>query len=206
MSDLLTSKRASQIFAEDATVNPEKKTVDILIVVDMQKDFLSGPLGRPEATAIIPGIVAKIEEYKAKGGVVIALRDTHEENYMDTQEAKYLPVVHAIEGTGGWQLDDAITAALPEDAILINKYTFGSLDLVKKIGEYVAKYGQQYVNVEIVGILTDICVINNTLLLKAFFYEMPVSLDASCCAAVTPESHKAALLTMTMSQVNILNQ
>jgi len=181
-------------------------TLNILVVVDMQKDFVDGALGTAEAQAIVPAVVAKIEEYKAKGGVIIATQDTHADNYMDTAEGRNLPVVHCVRGSEGWKIHPAVAAALPEDAVVLEKPTFGSTELVERIGEYVAKYGQHRVHVEFIGICTDICVVSNALLLKANFYEMPISLDAACCAGVTPESHNAALTTMTMCQIAVSNR
>lgn len=181
------------------------ETLNILVVVDMQTDFVDGALGTKEAVAILPAVVAKIEEYKAAGGIIIATQDTHADNYMDTAEGKKLPVVHCVRGSEGWKLHPAVAAALPEDAIVLEKPTFGSTTLVERIGEYVAKHGQHNIHVELIGICTDICVVSNALLLKANFYEMPISLDAACCAGVTPESHNAALTTMTMCQINVNN-
>ncbi len=146
--DPLKSEMLSKICERSAAANPEGKTMNILLVIDMQKDFVDQALGTPEAQAIVPNVVAKINEYKARGDVIIATRDTHADSYMDTQEGKNLPVVHCVEETDGWQLDDAVQAAMPEDATIVNKPTFGSTDLVKIIGEYVAQYGQPNVHVE----------------------------------------------------------
>ena len=199
------SKLSSEVYAEAEKVNPEGKTIDILLVIDMQKDFVDGALGTAEAQAIVPAVVAKIEEYKAKGGVIIGTKDTHEEGYLETQEGVNLPVVHCVENTPGWELDAAVGGAMPEDALIINKPVFGSTDLVGIIGEYVAEYGQPNVNVEIIGLCTDICVTSNAILQKSFYPEMPISLDAACCAGVTPESHDAALITLGMCQIQITN-
>ena len=199
------SKLSSEIYAEAQKINPEGKTVDILLVIDMQKDFVDGVLGTAEAQAIVPAVVAKIEEYKAKGGVIIATKDTHEEGYLETQEGINLPFVHCVDGTDGWQLNTDVQGALPEDTLVINKPVFGSTDLVGIIGEYVAEYGQPYVNIEIIGLCTDICVTSNAILQKSFYPEMPISLDAACCAGVTPESHDAALVTLGMCQIKITN-
>ena len=177
--------------------------MDILIVVDMQKDFVDGALGTPEAVAIVPAVVEKIRDYKARGGVIIATRDTHEENYLDTQEGKYLPVVHCVRATPGWQLDAAVAEALGEDAVVIDKPTFGSLALVERVGEYVKQYGEENVHAELIGLCTDICVVSNALLLKAAYHEMPIGLDAACCAGVTSEKHAAALETMASCQIGI---
>ena len=138
-------------------------------------------------------------QYRARGGAVIATRDTHPENYLNTQEGKYLPVIHCVKGTEGWELDDRIAEALGPDALILDKPTFGSTELA-------AEHGEENVNTEIVGLCTDICVVSNALLLKAFYHEMPISLDAGCCAGVTPEKHLAALETMASCQIQITNR
>ncbi len=175
----------------------------ILIVVDMQKDFIDGALGTPEAAAIVPAVVRKIESYVATGDTVIVTQDTHQANYLDTQEGKYLPVSHCQENTEGWQIDTQVAAALPHDAIYLNKPTFGSTALVESVGTYVREFGETEVQVELVGLCTDICVVSNALLLKAFYYEMPILLDSTCCAGITPDSHKAALVTMRNCQIQV---
>ena len=110
-----------------------------------------------------------------------------------------------MQNTEGWQLDDAVQAAMPENATIVHKPTFGSTELVKIIGEYVAQYGEMNVHMEIVGLCTDICVVSNALIEKAFYPEMPITLDAKCCAGVTPATHDAAIATMRMCQINIIN-
>ena len=179
--------------------------MNVLIVVDMQKDFVDQALGTPEAVGIVPAVVEKINAYKENGDVIIATRDTHQPDYMDTQEGKNLPVVHCVRDTEGWQLNDAVAAALPGDAVIVDKPTFGSTELVDVIGRYVAQAGEENVNVELIGLCTDICVVSNALLLKAFYHEMPISLDAACCAGVTPAKHAAALETMASCQIKIVN-
>ena len=170
----------------------------LLIVVDMQKDFVDGALGSPEAVAIVPNVVEKIENFR---GDIIVTYDTHEDNYMQTQEGKYLPVPHCIGGTPGWELDERVQAALDQKTYtVIEKPTFGStalMDLIKTV------YDPAELEIELIGLCTDICVVSNALLLKASFLETPVSVDSSCCAGVTPESHNAALLTMKMCQVQV---
>ena len=202
--DPLKSEMLSKICERSAAANPEGKTVNILLVIDMQKDFVDQALGTPEAQAIVPNVVAKINEYKARGDVIIATRDTHADSYMDTQEGKNLPVVHCVEETDGWQLDDAVQAAMPEDATIVNKPTFGSTDLVKIIGEYVAQYGQPNVHVEIIGLCTDICVISNAMVLRAAFPETEIEILSDCCAGVTPQSHQTALDAMRACQFTIV--
>ena len=176
--------------------NPMKK---ILIVVDMQKDFVDGALGSAEAVAIVDNVVAKIEGFD---GDVIVTYDTHAEDYMTTQEGKNLPVPHCIKGTDGWQLDKKVQAALDKRAYtVIEKPTFGSTALPEYIR---ANYDPAEIAIELVGLCTDICVVSNALLLKANFLETPIAVDAACCAGVTVDSHNAALLTMRMCQVQVI--
>lgn len=164
-----------------------------LIVVDMQKDFVDGALGSKEAVAIVENVKKKIAEYQANGGQIIFTRDTHQTDYLSTNEGKNLPVEHCIEGTAGWQLYEGMEA---EGAIYINKPTFGYLNW----SDY------DFEEVELVGLCTDICVVSNALIIKATFPEIEVSVDASCCAGVTPESHVAALATMKMCQVKVIGE
>lgn len=180
--------------------------MNILIVVDMQRDFVDRALGTPEAAAIVPAVAEKIRSYADRGDPIFVTRDTHSENYLDTQEGKNLPVIHCVRDTPGWELDDAVAAALPSYAVTVDKPTFGSVKLPELIGEFVAVNGAENVHAEIIGLCTDICVVSNALLLKAHFPEMPISLDAKCCAGVTPEKHAAALDTMASCQIRIDNR
>ena len=182
----------------------ESRDIRILVVVDMQKDFVDRALGTKEAVAIVPAVAEKIRQYARRGDVILATRDTHEPEYLQTREGKHLPVPHCIRGSEGWQLCGEVAAALPPEAVIVDKPTFGSTALAELVGEYVARYGAEHVHAELVGLCTDICVVSNALLLKAFYPEMPLSLDPSCCAGVTPESHEAALATMRMCQIDIL--
>ena len=176
----------------------------ILLVIDMQKDFVDGALGTAEAVAIVPAVVEKIRQYRAAGDVVIATRDTHTKDYLSTQEGKNLPVVHCVRGTPGWQLDAAVAEALGDDAVIVDKPTFGSTELADIVGRYAAEYGEENVRVELIGLCTDICVVSNALLLKAHYHEMPLALDPNCCAGVTPQKHAAAIETMRSCQLEIL--
>ena len=170
----------------------------ILVVVDMQKDFIDGSLGTKEAVAIVPAVVRKIRSYA--GEPVFATLDTHPEDYLETQEGRRLPVVHCVRGTPGWEINPEVAAALDKvGATRIEKPSFGSLELPERIREAAA--GEPF-EVELVGLCTDICVVSNALILKAAFPEVRVSVDPSCCAGVTPGSHEAALLTMRMCQVD----
>ena len=172
-----------------------------LIVVDMQKDFVDGALGTSEAQQIVPAVAEKI---RAFDGEIIVTYDTHEEDYMTTREGRFLPVPHCIRDTEGWQLNAEVAAALAERAYtVVEKPTFGAVTLPEVVQQLA---GEEEFTVELVGLCTDICVVSNALLLKANFYEMPLSLDAACCAGVTPESHNAALTTMTMCQVAVKNR
>ena len=171
----------------------------ILVVVDMQNDFVDGSLGTPEAAAVVPAVVNKIRGFDGK---IFATLDTHFENYMDTAEGQKLPVPHCIKGTDGWKLNNDILDALEsKDYVPVEKNTFGSIDLPGLIREAA---GDDDFSVEVIGICTDICVVSNVLLIKANFPEVSISVDASCCAGVTPEKHEAALETMRSCQINVL--
>lgn len=171
----------------------------VLIVVDMQKDFVDGALGTKEAVSIVDNVVAKIKDFD---GDVIATYDTHGENYMDTQEGKKLPVPHCIKGTEGWKLDKKVQEVLDEKGYTeVYKPTFGSVDLV----EMIRKYDVEDTQIQLIGLCTDICVVSNALLLKANFPEMNISVDAACCAGVTLEKHLAALETMSSCQIEVWN-
>lgn len=169
----------------------------ILLVIDMQNDFISGALGTPEAEAIVDRVVEEIKKHPAED--VIATRDTHAENYLETQEGRKLPVVHCIKGTPGWELHPKIAAALNGSSV-IDKPTFGSGELAEKLA-LLAKADD--LDITLVGLCTDICVVSNALLIKAFLPETPLRVIAGCCAGVTPESHQAALDTMRMCQIEI---
>lgn len=165
----------------------------VLCVIDMQNDFIDGALGTKEAVAIVGNVKAKIELYRKSGDTVIFTRDTHTEDYMNTQEGRKLPVPHCIKGSEGWEITSALDTS---GCTIIDKPTFGSYEL----SDYVA--GLSDVDgIELVGLCTDICVISNAMLLKARLPETPVSVDAACCAGVTPESHENALKAMAMCQI-----
>ncbi|MCR5267664.1 MAG: cysteine hydrolase [Lachnospiraceae bacterium] len=168
----------------------------VLVVVDMQNDFIDRALGTKEAVGIVDNVAKKIAEFDGK---VIYTKDTHLENYLQTQEGKNLPVEHCIKGSEGWQLSSALP--VKADDLVIEKPTFGSVEL----GEYLKKTAADVdiEEIEIVGLCTDICVISNALLIKAFLPEVKISVDPSCCAGVTPESHKNALEAMKMCQIKI---
>lgn len=170
----------------------------ILVVVDMQNDFIDGALGTKEAEQIVEPVMHKIKEYNT--GNIYATRDTHGTDYLSTQEGKNLPVEHCIKDTQGWEIRSEI-AELLDGAVVVDKPSFGSLKLAELLYEENKK---EELEIELVGLCTDICVVSNAILLKAKMPEIKISVDASCCAGVTPESHAAALETMKMCQINIL--
>lgn len=174
----------------------------VLVVVDMQNDFIDGALGTKEAEAIVPGVVEMIRDFDGK---VIATRDTHGEDYLDSEEGRHLPVPHCLKGTEGWEIRSEVQEALREKAgyMSIDKPAFGSVEL----GEYVKKLDETegpVKEITLIGLCTDICVISNALLLKAYLPEVPVRVESSCCAGVTPQSHSQALEAMKMCQVEIV--
>lgn len=173
-----------------------------LLVVDMQNDFISGSLGTQEARDIVAKVIRKIEDYD---GTVIFTKDTHAQDYLDTQEGKNLPVKHCIMGEEGWYLDKKLEelAQLPGRKIY-NKPTFGCVELAADLKEENEK--RPISELELCGLCTDICVISNALLLKAFMPEVPIVVDAACCAGVTPQSHRNALEAMKMCQIIIRNE
>lgn len=169
-----------------------------LIVVDMQNDFIDGVLGTPEAVAIVPNVKKKVEEYIERGDVVIFTRDTHHAKYLETNEGKHLPIKHCLTFTPGWEITNELSHYA---RYIVNKGTFG----YSGWGGYGGVFdfaGSE--SIEVVGLCTDICVISNAMILKANFPEVPIIVDASCCAGVTPESHKNALEAMKMCQIEIV--
>ncbi|MGN0342281.1 MAG: cysteine hydrolase family protein [Roseburia sp.] len=172
---------------------------DILIVVDMQNDFIDGALGTKEAVAIVPKVSEKIKKFS---GRVLFTRDTHEENYLTTQEGRKLPVAHCIRGSKGWEIAPELMKLCKESPI--DKETFGSVYLGTILKEENQK--NPIGSITLIGLCTDICVISNALLIKAFLPEVRLIVDASCCAGVTPESHKNALSAMKACQIEIENE
>ena len=171
--------------------------MNILVVVDMQNDFIDGSLGTEEAQRIVPEVVKKIQTFD---GTVFATRDTHEENYLETAEGKKLPVRHCIRGTEGWQIRRELDDLRKTEPI--DKETFGSTDLAADL--VAMNIDDEIGSITFVGLCTDICVISNALLAKAALPEVPITVDASCCAGVTPESHENALKAMEMCQIDIV--
>lgn len=171
----------------------------LLIVVDMQNDFIDGALGTKEAVAIVPNVKAKIEGFE---GTVLFTRDTHGHEYMSTQEGQNLPVPHCIKGTEGWEIRAELEALRTTEAI--DKVTFGSSELPNKL--LAMNEVEPIESITFVGLCTDICVISNVMVTKAFLPEVPVIVDAACCAGVSPETHKNALEAMKVCQVKVENE
>lgn len=172
----------------------------ILVVVDMQNDFITGTLGTKEAEAIVPKVCEKLRKFD---GQVYFTMDTHGENYLETQEGRNLPVKHCIKGTWGWQLNSQVDAL--RHSTPIEKETFGSkglADVLKAQNTYEGPIEE----IQLIGLCTDICVISNALLLKAYLPEVKLTVDASCCAGVSPESHQRALDAMKACQIEILQE
>lgn len=167
----------------------------LLVVVDMQNDFINGSLGTEEAGGIVPFVKDRVEEYTRERQEIVFTMDTHYDNYLETPEGKKLPVKHCIKGTEGWNLCPQLAGY---EGRRFEKVTFGCMELA----EYVRN--REYISIELVGLCTDICVISNALLLKAVLPGTPISVRASCCAGVTPESHRNALQAMEMCQIDIL--
>ena len=168
----------------------------LLIVVDMQNDFIDGALGTAEAAAILPNVRAKTEEYRKNGDIILFTRDTHGEDYPETQEGRRLPVPHCIKGTHGWEISSLLDTS---GCGIIDKPSFGSEELVQYLKEL-----DNLTSAEFVGLCTDICVITNVLSAKCALPELPIAVDSACCAGVTPESHENALAAMRMCQIQIL--
>lgn len=195
----------------------------VLVIIDLQNDFITGSLGTPEAQAIVHKVCEKIVNWD---GEIIFTQDTHDENYLGTQEGRKLPVKHCIKDTDGWKICDEVIGALKyrrskrggfcvEDYPEIpqkyyhkvyEKHTFASHGLGAFLSYLNYSKGNHVDEVQIVGLCTDICVISNALLIKSYLPEVSIIVDASCCAGVTPESHKNALETMKMCQIEAVNE
>ncbi len=179
--------------------------MNYLIVVDMQVDFITGSLGSDHAAAIVPAVLEKIRHFD---GTIIFTRDTHGHDYPETQEGKKLPIPHCIKNSDGWQLCDEIRQLIGKSAdsdektpyYFVDKPTFGSMELPGILEEF----GEPIDRIELCGLCTDICVISNAMILKAAFPQVPIAVDASCCAGVTVESHMTALHAMKAVQIDII--
>ena len=173
----------------------------LLVVVDIQKDFVDGALGTAEAVAIVENAAKKIREFD---GEIFVTYDTHFENYMETAEGAKLPVPHCIKETEGWELNADIADALADKKYTaVEKITFGSTELPELVKKAV---GDEDFDLTLIGLCTDICVVSNALILKANFPEKEVYVDAACCAGVTVDTHNAALTTMKMCQINVIGE
>lgn len=171
---------------------------NILVVVDMQNDFIDGVLGTPEAVAIVPRVKEKIQGFSGK---VFFTRDTHGPDYLDTMEGKNLPVEHCIKGTRGWEICPELSGLCTEPPI--DKGSFGSVELGMRLQE--ENEAEEIASITLVGLCTDICVISNAMLLKVYLPETDICVDASCCAGVTPKQHENALSAMKACQIRIEN-
>ena len=169
----------------------------ILIVIDMQNDFIDGVLGSKEAIAIVPNVQKKIEEYRSRGDKIIFTRDTHFIDYLHTLEGKHLPYPHCLAATHGWKIRDGLFNEETDD--VIQKYSFG----YNRWNEY---FFSDQDEIELIGLCTDICVVSNALILRADYPDTEITVDASCCAGTTPENHKAALQVMKSCQINVIGE
>ena len=171
----------------------------VLVVVDAQNDFITGLLGSEEAQSAVPAIAAKIDEYMKNTDLVVFTQDTHYDNYMETDEGKYLPVIHCLERTWGWEIDERLDMIAPH----IQKYTFGCYELPETLIRIAESCDAEIDQIELCGFCTDICVISNALILKSVFAPMGIDIvvDSHACAGVTPEKHNAALEVMKSCQI-----
>ena len=180
----------------------------VLIVVDMQKDFIDGALGTEEAIAIVDNVVKRIEH--SVGEVVLFTLDTHQENYLETPEGRNLPVIHCIEGTEGWQMNETVrkawrdnknTIIIPElSENTFTKPVFGSVDLVA----FLESHAENITEIKLIGLCTDICVVSNAIMIKNTLPHIKITVNSDCCAGVTPKSHNEALNVMKMCHIDII--
>ena len=196
--------KLARISAEDTPLRRQKGVdlMHVLVVVDMQNDFVSGSLGTKEAVGIVPSVVGKVAEAVNRGDLVVFTRDTHGPDYLDSREGRSLPVAHCVRGTEGWEIIPQLTE-YTRGRRVVDKPTFAS----RELGELLA--GEQETSpvetITLVGLCTDICVISNAMVLRAFLPEAEIVVDAACCAGVTPESHAAALAAMRSCQILVEN-
>ena len=186
----------------------------VIVIVDMQNDFINGPLGTQEARNILPVMVERLRGYEIEQPLVLFTKDTHYDNYMDTQEGKNLPIPHCIEDTQGWSICKSISSVVDYNSNFlfysdndivrsrIYKNTFSSI----RLAEILNQYEDEFEEVIFMGVCTDICVVSNVLLVKAYCPELKITVDASCCAGTTPENHKAALQVMKSCQINVIGE
>lgn len=175
----------------------------LLVVVDMQNDFIDGVLGTEEALKIVDAVVSKIKQYKQNGDSIVFTKDTHMENYLETQEGRNLPAKHCIKDSYGWEICESIQRVCDLSKHKVyEKVTFGASEMAKDL---ISGVYDDIEEIELVGLCTDICVISNALLIKAFLPEVPLAVDGGCCAGVTPDSHRNALEAMKMCQVKVID-
>lgn len=172
--------------------------MDILVVIDMQNDFIDGVLGSKEAQKIVPHVVEKVSNWE---GEILFTRDTHDEHYLETQEGKHLPVVHCVKDSKGWEICEELVSFVKSEPL--DKPTFGGLELSARLKGIMKNTPENQVNITLVGLCTDICVISNAILLKPAFPETKIIVDSHCCAGVTPESHENALSAMKLCQITV---
>lgn len=175
-----------------------EKMKTALVVIDMQNDFITGVLGNNECRSIVPQVVQRVREAVDEKSDIIFSQDTHQENYSFTQEGRKLPIPHCIQDTDGWKIIPELEEMAVQSGIIFTKDTFGSTSIAEYIKE------QKYDEVELIGVCTDICVISNAMIIKAFAPEVEISINESCCAGVTPQSHQIAIEAMKACQINIL--
>ena len=191
----------------------------VLVIVDMQKDFIDGALGTPEAQAIVDNVVYKMKQHKNTDTVVLFTKDTHNKDYLATPEGEKLPVEHCIEGTEGWAIDRAIHNEFKSGGYatysagnIVNgriiKPTFGSYDLIDVLCDIDAqtKDGETIEEIEFCGLVTNICLVSNVLMTKAAFPNVPIVVDSSCCAGTSIDAHEAALLVMKSCQIDVIGE
>lgn len=176
----------------------------VLIVVDMQNDFVTGVLGTPEARGIVPNVLEKVQQCLKNEDIVIFTRDTHDRFYKETQEGKHLPIPHCVYGTNGWDIIPELDELAHEDGVIVDKTTFGHDYWEDVFDIRTNNISFPIESIELIGVCTDICVVSNALILKTIYPETPIIVDASCCAGSTPEKHVAALQVMKSCQIEVI--
>lgn len=188
----------------------EEEKKKVLIVVDIQNDFVTGSLGTPEAQAIVPNVVKKVEKYKSNNDPIITTQDTHYANYLETNEGKKLPIKHCIVSSDGWQIEDSIYSCLRGYSYYkpILKHTFGSLELIEYLKPFITenKEIQSKYSIELCGLCLDICIITNLVLLKTAFPEANIFIDLKCTAATTTEMYKNTVSILESLQIEVINE
>lgn len=174
----------------------------IMVIVDMQKDFISGALGTKEAQDVLKRLAHRLTHELDEDTFVVFTKDTHSEDYLKTPEGKKLPVAHCIKGTDGWEIPEELTNPFLNSPVVIEKPTFGSIELMNWLSDLIDI--QEVTEITFCGLCTDICVVSNALMAKAFFPNAVIVVDSTLCAGVTPETHEAALTTMKMCQIDVI--